>query len=307
MTTAKATATAAPLCSDPRGAAWRRWEPHIHTPGTAMNDGFGTADLDEYLTRLEAAIPTVEAVGITDYLLVHRYEEVLTARQMGRLPDVKLLFCNIEMRLTIETKTGKGINLHLLVAPDDPNHVAEIKRHLSKLYFHFGKDDFACTESDLIRLGRAHDPSLTDDEAALKGGVNQFKVDFHSLRKLWEDTEWLQANTLVAVAGSSNDGTAGLQDASASFAATRKEIEAFAHIIFTATPKNIAFWRGEGVLGSGDLEAKYGGMKPCLHGSDAHRLDDVAQPDDDRYCWIKGDPTFEALRQAGIEPRLRWY
>ena len=40
-----------------------------------------------------------------------------------------------------------------------------------------------------------------------------------------------ETNTLIAVAGSSNDGTAGLQDETASFAATRKEIEAFAHII----------------------------------------------------------------------------
>ena len=106
-------------------------------------------------------------------------------------------------------------------------------------------------------------------------------------------------------AGSSNDGTAGLQSESGSFAATRREIESFAHIIFTATPRNIAFWNGQGALSAAELERDYRGTKPCLHGSDAHRLDQVARPDGDRLCWIKGDLTFEALRQACLEPRLR--
>jgi len=270
-----------------------------------MCDGFGATTLDVYLSHIEQATPTIEALGITDYLLTRRYEDVLRAKRAGRLPHVKLLFCNIEMRLSIETKGGQGVNLHILVSPDDPEHVEQIRRFLSRLTFYYAKDNFACTESDLRRLGRAHDSSITDDESALRAGVNQFKVEFHQLRKLYEDTEWMQTNALIGVAGSSNDGTAGLQDENASFAATRKEIEAFAHIIFTSTPKNIAFWRGEGVLGESALEAKYGGMKPCLHGSDAHRLDKVAKPDRDRLCWIKGDAAFETLMQACLEPRLR--
>lgn len=290
---------------DPRGAIWRRWEPHIHAPGTLLSDAYGATSLDDYLTALENATPAIEALGITEYFTVGRYEEVRAAKDAGRLPGVHLLFCNVEMRLTIETKASKGVNIHILVSPDDPDHVAQIKRHMSKLYFRYSNDDYACTESDLVRLGRAHDPSIAEDSAALKAGANQFKVTFNELRQLWEDTEWLQANTLIAVAGSSNDGTAGLQDESASFAATRKEVEAFAHVIFTATPKNVAFWRGEGVLKPTELESKYRGMKPCLHGSDAHRLNKVAKPDEDRLCWIKGDATFEALRQACFEPRLR--
>ncbi|WP_457095227.1 TrlF family AAA-like ATPase [Mycobacteroides abscessus] len=291
--------------SDPRGAVWRRWEPHIHTPGTAMQDQFGSTSMEQYLDAVEAAAPGVESLGITDYLLTRRYEEVLAAKGAGRLSNVGLLFCNIEIRLGIETKAGKPVNMHLLVSPDDPKHVEQINRFLSKLIFTFAKDTYSCTPDDLRRLGYAHDSSIQDDEVALRAGVNQFKVDFNHLRNLYGRTEWAQRNVLIAVAGSSNDGTAGLQDETASFAATRKEIEAFAHIIFTATPKNIEFWRGAGVLSVDELEKKYGGPKPCLHGSDAHSLAKVAQPDDDRRCWIKGSATFEALRQACLEPRTR--
>src|SRR4051812_14006225 len=111
-----------------RGAAWRRWEPHIHSPGTAMNDRFGSTSLDQYLDALEAADPAIEALGITDYLLTRRYEAILAAKRGGRIPGVDLLFCNIEVRLGIETRTGQGVNLHLLVSPEDPRHVEEVHR-----------------------------------------------------------------------------------------------------------------------------------------------------------------------------------
>ena len=216
-----------------------------------------------------------------------------------------MLFCNIELRLSIETKAGKGINIHLLVSPEDPQHVAQINRFISKLTFRFVNEAFQCTEEDLCRLGCAHDSSISDDAAALRAGVNQFKVDFNQLKAEYEDSAWMRSNVLIAVAGSSNDGTAGLRDPTSSFAATRKAIEAFAHVIFSATPRNIEFWRGDGILTEDQLVKQYGSPKPCLHGSDAHSLDRVAKPDDGRICWIKGDSTFEALKQACFEPRGR--
>ncbi|WCS17758.1 AAA family ATPase [Mycobacterium marinum] len=270
-----------------------------------MEDQFGATSMEQYFDALESADPGIESLGITDYLLTRRYEEVLAAKNNDRLTNVDLLFCNIEIRLGMETKAGKPVNMHLLVSPEDPEHIEQINRFLSKLTFTFAKDTYCCTPDDLRRLGYAHDSSIQDDEVALRAGVNQFKVNFEQLRTLYDRTEWAQNSVLIAVAGSSNDGTAGLQDETASFAAIRKEIEAFAHIIFTATPKNIEFWRGEGVLSVEELEKKYGGPKPCLHGSDAHSLAKVAQPDNDRRCWIKGSATFEALRQACLEPRSR--
>ena len=189
--------------NDPVGAVWRRWEPHIHTPGTAMNDNYKSASLSDFLGLVEQASPTVECLGITDYYLTRRYEEVQAAVADGRLPGVRMLFCNVELRLSIETKASKGINIHLLVSPDDPQHVAQIKRFLSKLSFRFVDEAFQCTEDDLRRLGRSNDASIDDDEAALRAGVNQFKVDFNQLRDEYEDSAWMRSNVLIAVAGSS--------------------------------------------------------------------------------------------------------
>lgn len=41
-----------------RGSKWRRWEQHIHAPGTVRNNQFsGPAAWTDYLTALEGAAP----------------------------------------------------------------------------------------------------------------------------------------------------------------------------------------------------------------------------------------------------------
>ena len=50
---------------------------------------------------------------------------------------------------------------------------------------------------------------------------------------------------------------------------------------------------------------RYGGPKPCVHGSDAHEQRTVGVPDEDRYSWIKGALEFDTLGQACIDPAGR--
>ncbi|MEW5683322.1 MAG: TrlF family AAA-like ATPase [Pseudomonadota bacterium] len=283
---------------------WRRWEPHIHPPGTLFNDEYPSGDegWKLYLAAIETAEPPVSAVGVTDYYGLDVYEEFLR-RAAGQLPGVELVFPNIELRLN--TGTGKAaINLHLIVSPNDPDHATQIRQFLKGLTFEAFGRDFHCDPDDLRALGRRHKPDQTDDRALLAEGANQFKVDFKQLRTAWRKNTWVQDNVLVAVAGSSRDGTAGLGSDHA-FDTLRAEIEAFAHIIFASTPAQRTFWLGHGGLGRAELEARYNGRKPCLHGSDAHGLTKVLKPDLDRRCWLKGDATFESLRQAALEPEDR--
>src|ERR1017187_6452144 len=87
-----------------RGSEWRRWEPHIHAPGTVLNNQFGGGDAwTNYLTTLEGLTPKVEAIAVTDYYVTDTYEEVLRQRIAGRLPDVQLIFPNIEVRRKRQT------------------------------------------------------------------------------------------------------------------------------------------------------------------------------------------------------------
>lgn len=261
--------------------------------------------MEEFLARIERSEPRIRALGVTDYFGMEGYDKVVAAKRAGRLPDVGLIFPNIELRFGIETKKSSPVNFHLLFSPEDPNHADRIRRFLEGLEFNYKGDTYRCRREDLIRLGKAHDPSITDDETARSVGANQFKVNFPDLQKKIQENDWAKRNMLVAVAGGEKDGTAGLRDQDSSFAAIRKQIERLADVVFSSNPNQTEFWLGEGAASLEELEREYGGPKPCLHGSDAHTIEKVGVPDGERYCWIKGDLAFESLRQACIEAKER--
>jgi AAA domain, putative AbiEii toxin, Type IV TA system len=289
-----------------RGSEWHRWEPHIHAPGTILNDQFrGSDPWDAYLTIIEGLTPNIEAIAVTDYYVTDTYEEYLTHKAAGRLPDVKLLFPNIELRLDVAAKSG-FVNLHLLVSPEDPDHLVEVRRILTRLQFHAYNDRFDCTRDELIRLGKRADPTIKDNWAALRHGATQFKVNFDQLRRVIPESEWAKNNILIAVAGGAGDGTSGVR--LAADATVRQEIEKFAHIIFSSNPAQREFWLGQrpGTTVE-ELRARYDGCKPCLHGSDSHDPKSIGQPVDNRFSWIKGALEFDALRQACIDPEGRAY
>ncbi len=288
-----------------RGSEWRRWEPHIHSPGTVLNDQFGGGTpWDTYLNSLETVTPKIEALAVTDYYLTETYEQVLRYKAAGRLPEVQLIFPNVELRLDVAAKTG-FVNIHLLVSPEDPNHVSELHRILQRLQFQAHGDTFNCTRVDLISLGKKADPRISADHVALAHGATQFKVNLDQLRRVMRESDWAKANILVAVAGAAGDGTSGLRQAAD--ATVREEIEKFAHIIFSSNVAQREFWSGRRGATVEQLRTRYGGCKPCLHGSDAHEQRTVGQPDEKRCSWIKGGLEFDALRQACIDPEGRAY
>ena len=289
---------------NPRGSEWHRWDPHIHTPGTINNDQF-KGDWSGYIKALNEASPVIRAVGVTDYYSLDTYREMRRREAAGELPNVAFLFPNVELRLDVKTAKGKAINLHLLFSPEDANHEQEIERILGLLQFEYAEKNYQCATDDLMALGRKFDPKQTDPKGAYREGAKQFKVTYRDLRDLLRREKWLRENCLVAVAAGANDGTSGLQTDDA-FAATREEIQRLAHIVFSGNSGDQEFWLGKKSAAPREaLERMYGGLKPCLHGSDAHQISDVGQPKENRYCWIKGDLAFETLRQTVIEPAER--
>jgi hypothetical protein len=289
-----------------RGSEWHRWEPHIHAPGTILNNLFGSdAPWASYLTALEGLTPKIEAIAVTDYYVTDTYEEFCKHKAAGRLPAVKLLFPNIELRLDVAARSG-FVNIHLLISPEESNHIAEVKRILTRLQFHAHNDRFDCTRDELIKLGKRTDPTITDNTAALRHGATQFKVNFDQLRKVIHESEWAKKNILIAVAGGTGDGTSGVRQAAD--ATVRQEIEKFAHIIFSSSIAQREFWLGQRPgVSIEDLRTRYDGCKPCLHGSDSHDQGSVGQPAENRFSWIKGALEFDALRQACIDPAGRAY
>ena len=298
---------------------------HIHTPGTALNDQFGNTDLDSQgggrKERLEAkweaylkAIENqkeVKVLGVTDYLTITNYSKMKKYKESGRLSNIDLLIPNIEFRLTPPTEKATAINIHVLVSPDDPKHEEEIHDALAQLRYEYSERKYGCIPEQLIKFGRAflenqgNSTPDSEDYVALAAGVEQYRIDFNPFRDWYKGQSWLSKNSIVVV-DAGNDGLSGFRTDGA-WTGYRQEITKFSQALFSGRPGEREFWLGQRDRADIETIRNLGGLKPCIHGSDAHSLESLFKPSEDRFCWIKADTTFEGLRQILYEPESRVY
>lgn len=285
----------------PRGSEWRRWDLHVHTPASVLENRF--KDWDSYVNELEKKGDGISVLGATDYCSIEGYKRLQEYRARGRLSSFNLILPNIEFRIHPETSAGAAINIHLLISPDDPDHMTKVEQALQKLTFTYDRNEYACTRNELVALGKAHDPKQTDDDVAFRHGVNNFKPSFDVFRDWYHSQGWLTTNSLVVISNG-KDGASGLSK-DAGFSATRDELYRFSQLIFSGNPKDREYFIGRGTDSVEEVVRKAGSLKPCIHGSDAHGASELFAPDQKRYCWIKADPSFEGLRQIVHEPEDR--
>ncbi|MDH5179491.1 MAG: hypothetical protein OEZ39_05560 [Gammaproteobacteria bacterium] len=283
-----------------RGSEWRRWDLHVHTPDTALEDGYGS--WKEYVDVI-AAQNAVKVIGVTDYFLFDNYSKLKEYRDNGYIPNIDLLIPNIEFRIAPPTEKATALNLHVIVSPEDPNHQQEIHNALARLTWEYDGKIYSCLRDQLISLGKVIDSSKTEDKGALAIGVTQFKIDFSGFRKWYQSEHWLKANSII-IAAAGDDGLSGFYT-NGGWASWRDEITRFSRALFSGRPGERDFWLCRGSHEYKKTVMRLGGMKPCLHGSDAHCIDKLFKPDHDRFCWIKSDTTFEGLKQVLYEPETR--
>ena len=305
-----------------RGSEWGRWDLHVHTKGTAKNDGYTNISFDEYCDHLfkKAIEHNIYVIGITDYFnienykLVKAYQNNITSNE--NFNDVEkaiveriMLMPNVELRITPSTDKGSLINIHLII---DPRYIEEYEEQFSrKLIFTYSNShEYSLCKLDLIRLGKvAEDNTQLDDKSAMKAGVSNFVLNPADLIKAFKELPDFRSKCIVGVSNSNKDGASSFQghekflndSENSSIRMLRESIYKLSDVIFSANEKDIDFFNGV----SGLLPEKYGECKPCVHGSDAHSLDKIFNPDLNRYCWIKAEPTFEGLKQILYEPVTR--
>jgi hypothetical protein len=141
-----------------------------------------SGDWDVFDRAVNAAAPLVQAVGNTDYGTLRGYREFRKRWLQGSYPAIKLIFPNIELRLTTQTKRGSGINIHLLFSPEEDNHEELIDAALSRIIFKHDGGDVRLVDADLVRLGKVVEPHQTDTEGALRVGATQFNIELDALR-----------------------------------------------------------------------------------------------------------------------------
>lgn len=315
-----------------RGSLWRRWDLHIHTKGTAKNDRFTSATFDEFCVALfkEALSKEIAVIGITDYFNVENYRKVIqfvenidnfsnttssgdTIFSEEDKEKIKKIFIlpNVELRMLPSTDSGRLVNIHCLF---NPSFLSSIENDFfgSIEYAAGSGRKFKMNRQGMIDLGKYLDSSL-DEEAAYKKGLSTFAVSHGDLQHLCDTNSNFRDNVVVVVSNSNNDGASAFQQHYDHFEAVeesqldavRKSIYCISQAIFSSNPEDKKYFLGEKVDNTDTVISKCGSLKPCIHGSDAHSEDKLFNPDNNSYCWIKADPTFEGLKQIIWDPKER--
>jgi hypothetical protein len=287
------------------GSIWRKWDLHIHCPTTVFNNQFEGSSIEEkwekYIAKIEN-LDDISVLGITDYFSVKGYKKMLGFKKEGHFPNIDLLLPNVELRILPVTADNKAINLHIIFSPSIVDELNSL--FFNNLEFEYSSNTYKCIDDDLVRLGRdfKRNPDLPED-TAYKEGCNQFKITLTQLTNVFKKNKKLRDFSITGVSNNSGDGNSGIQHSS--LAATRQEIYRFSDIIFSSNYNDRLYFSGQGVDNPDKVIKDYGSLKPCIHGSDAHNLTDICKPDENRFTWIKADPTFEGLRQIIYEPLER--
>lgn len=100
-----------------RGSLWRKWDLHVHIPGTCRENGYGDprpAVIDRFCEIL--AESDVDAIGLTDYFRLERVFGVIDRYRELHPERPKLLIPNLELRVAADGANPKG-EAHVLFDP----------------------------------------------------------------------------------------------------------------------------------------------------------------------------------------------
>ena len=311
----------------PRGSEWRRWDLHIHTPYSYLHNEYGDPSdektLDQYITKLfsEAIKNKICAIGITDYFSVDGYEKVIEYKKnISKLKELQfsdedimkinelLILPNIELRLKCIVGTNR-VNFHVIFSNEVS--VRDIRENfLENLFFSYegSPDDsdykFKLTKYNLEQLGTKlikEQPSFTDKTPLFIGAMNAV-IDDNDISLALSKTKTFKDSYIIAVPV--DEDLSKLQWTKQDHQ-TRKILYQKAHCFLSSNPGTIAFGLGQRHPTKSEYLNEFITYKPCIHGSDAHSYDKIFNPDENRYCWIKADPTFNGLKQILYEPEER--
>lgn len=305
-----------------RGSIWRRWDLHIHTPFSYLNNSFGQSE-DEYVQKLfKLAIEhEIAAIGIMDYYSIDGYKKIkeylldaekmaalFTADEIVKINNI-LIVPNIEFRINVIVNDSK-VNFHVLFSNEVS--VRDIEEHfLHDIEFDYEGNPQGRSERRKLKLDNLRDlgQRLIQEHDTFKGQDNIVVGMANAFVEYGEIIEILQNNQtkfkdkyLIGVP--SDEDLSGLNWNNQCHL-SRKLLIQSSDFLFAANPNTIKWAIGNKSTSTDDFKKEFKTLKPCLHGSDAHDYDNLFKPDEDRYCWIKADPTWKGLRQILNEPSER--
>jgi len=314
-----------------RGSEWKKWDLHIHTPESHASEYAGNTQdekWNDFFLGLESLPKEIKVIGINDYLFLNGYKKVLEYKESGHLENLDLILPVIEFRLKefVGNESLKKVNYHIVFADESLLSYKTIEAQFLSCFrstCNLNGDDVTdatwggvVTPDSVIDLGKSIYNNTPEDK---REGNNFFEIGFNSLSysleklreclgEIKEPNTYLK-NKYVKVIGKSEwedfrwTGSPG----------GKKNLINSTNFVFSASPsieqaiKNIESLKGQGV------------NSRLLHCSDAHTIKKVEEEGvlessfqdtsskDLGHCftWIKGESSFETLRQAFVDYESR--
>ncbi len=326
----------------PRGSIWRKWDLHIHTPASYLNNQFGD-DWDKYVQALfKIAIDKEIAVlGITDYFTIDGYkkikedylakpsklQELFTEEEIKEINKI-LVIPNIEFRLN-KFVGNSSINFHVLFSEDVLTKYIE-ENFLHDLDFVYEGNPQDTEEKSKLKIQNleALGRKLKAQHAKFQKysdiyvGMMNAVVDDSQISDILEGApSKFKGKYLLGLASDENLSDI---DWDSRDHQTRKVLIQKSDFLFSSNIKTREWALGKPPYLQGEVKfiEEFKRLKPCLYGSDAHAPNEIGYPCIHRgteghncernseqcllrHAWIKADLTFEGLKQITYEPELR--
>ena len=306
-----------------RGAEWRQWDLHIHTPASfhwngqrfedKPNSPENTKLVDEMIEALNAAEPDIFA--IMDYWTFDGWfalQKRLTEKGAPVLK--KQVFPGIELRLAAPTR-GR-LNAHVLFSDAIEDQVLrDFKAALVVEIIDRPLSDHSLVglarkvgEDKLKLHGFKKSDVDSDEKVALHTGSTIAEINCERYKAAIEKVPAEQAIGFMPFDTSDGLGEVKWQEHYAYFLGLFKSSPIFetrnadlrGAFVGEETPGN-AKWIKNFQHDLGNIP------RLAVAGSDAHRFTDYGKYPSGKATWIKADPTFLGLKQAIKEPAKRSY
>lgn len=282
----------------PRGSEWRKWDLHLHAPGTKLNDQYEVDSSyvwDEYCRRLHES--DVQVFGITDYFSADGYFSARDKFRQRYAESGKVFLPNIELRTNdVVNKEQEEVNIHLIFNPFRPDHEDKIRSFLRSLKT--GKTDSGGRNIKASELKeKTHFEEATTTRAFARDALED---------TFGKDIDLLDCVLIITAAN--NDGIRAERGKKRKLLIT-DEIDKFSDAFF-GNAGNTEYFLS---TNRAEDKAEYTKPKPVLSGCDAHSLaeldarlgqvvSDAASGIVLEPTWVKADLTFEGLKQIIFEP-----
>ncbi|MEM2919027.1 MAG: hypothetical protein QXY62_05980 [Candidatus Altiarchaeota archaeon] len=307
-----------------KGSEWRKWDLHVHTPYSYLNTQFGN-NFEDYVKSLfkKAIEKNIYAIGITDYFCIEGYKELrgeylqnyksfeklgFTKEDLKKIEQF-LILPNIEFRLNKLVGSSR-INFHIIFADDvkiadiEENFLREIK-----ILYEGGPQNEdekrALTLRNLEELGKKlkkeHEKFRKKTDIEI-GMMNAVVDDTEIMQILSNKKSIFEGKYLIFIPVDEDLSKISWDSQDHN---VRKILIQKCDGFFSSNKGTIEFGLGRKHSSEADFLKEFKTFKPCVYGSDAHSSDELFEPKNKKYTWIKADPTFEGLKQITYEPSDR--